>query len=427
MYRHPTATTSQQATQPGKPHAWLYQCLQNGLASYCLASAVAVIGVLLGLSVVKEYSVPRPPQGVPLYGDEFLDTLTQADGQYYLEIAASGYRYDPNWPSSVAFFPVYPLLVRCVFRLTGMPIALAGLLVSQTFLVGAFVLLFAYVRERYVDAPEQLAPYVVLAFGFFPTTMFLRLTYTEPLFIALAILVLYGIQRKWSVFVVALIIGLATATRPVGVALVLPFVLDVWRRNGFGWKTVGRLACLVPLALWGLLAYMVFLYLEFGDPLVYVKAQQEQWLARPPFEFGEKLRALITLEPIWSVYQPSSPAYWKHIVPEPAAPLFNIQCANPIHYVLAIGLIILGAAKRWLSCYETLLAGGLLFIPYVTRSYEMCMVSHGRFVAVVFPVYLVLGNVLCRSSKPLAGGILALFALYLTIYAAFFAAGYSVW
>ncbi len=48
----------------------------------------------------------------------------------------------------------------------------------------------------------------------------------------------------------------------------------------------------------------------------------------------------------------------------------------------------------------------------------------GRFAAVVFPQYLVLGQIMSRMPAPIAAMILAISGFFLGCYAAFFAAGY---
>ena len=67
---------------------------------------------------------------------------------------------------------------------------------------------------------------------------------------------------------------------------------------------------------------------------------------------------------------------------------------------------------------------GLILIPYVAKGFEMCMASQARFVAAVFPIYLVLGNILSRLPRPWAATILVFFGVYLAVYSAMLAAGY---
>jgi hypothetical protein len=123
---------------------------------------------------------------------------------------------------------------------------------------------------------------------------------------------------------------------------------------------------------------------------------QENWRMRPAVPLYEKL-VLVTLEPVWSIFDPASPCYWARS-PVEFSPFFSLHLANPIYWLLAIVLVIVGACKRWLTAYEVSLSAGLLLIPYVLRAHEMCMAGMGRFAAVVFPVYIV--NAGPRAGRP---------------------------
>jgi len=453
-----------------------WACTETGVIAYFFTAVVVLWSVYLGLDLPGGLG-QRPPSSRSVSGDDpFLVATTRWDGQHYLEIASQGYSYEPDRASSVAFFPLYPMLVAAVFRGTGMPLEWAGLLVAHVLLIAAFVLLAAYASQRYARASGQLVAYAVLAFGVFPTTFFMRMSYSESTFLVLALLAMFGMERGWRPIVVVAIVGLATASRSVGVALVPVVWLYVWRRAEAGphpqplsrkrargvlnWLSrkrerggldelsrsaisepsgphpqplsrkrergvlnrLARIACLTPVALWGLLAYMAFQYAEFGEPLAFAKTQSH-WRGRPDVPWGEKALALAAWEPIWSAYMPSSPGYAGRYARELPA-WCNLQMANPVFFVAAAALVGLGAAKRWLSGREILLAAGLLLIPYVTRGFDMCMASQGRFAGVVFPVYLVLGRLLCGAPPVVAVGVFALSAVYLAVYAALFAAGY---
>lgn len=419
-------------------------CIRTGVITYYLTSLVVLLGVLLGLDFFERAGPPLPPREIPISADPFLLATTHWDGRHYLEIVREGYSYDLQRRSNVAFFPLYPVLVAGVHRAAGLGVEWAGLLVAHVLLLAAFVLLAAYVQRRYFRDSPQSAAWAVLAFGLFPTTFFLRMSYSESTFLLLAVLAMFGIQRRWRPIVVAGIVGLATATRPVGVALLAPLWLYVWGRSESReavsepsgphpqplsrWrergvlKRLGRITCLTPLALWGLLGYMVFQYAEFGEPLAFAKTQSH-WQQRPAEVWGEKALALAAWEPIWSAYMPSTPGYAGR--PAAAVPAwFSLPLANPVFFVVAAALVGLGAAKRWLSGPEILLAAGLLLIPYATRGFDMCMASQGRFAAVVFPMYLVMGRLLCAAPPAVSVGVFALSAVYLAIYAALFAAGH---
>jgi hypothetical protein len=98
---------------------------------------------------------------------------------------------------------------------------------------------------------------------------------------------------------------------------------------------------------------------------------------------------------------------------------------NPIFFVGTAVLVAVGAWKRWLTVYEVLLSIPLLAIPYVTKGYEMCMESQGRFAAVVIPAYIVMGQLLARLPWWLAWLILAISGAGLAFFASRFAAGYA--
>lgn len=251
------------------------------------------------------------------------------------------------------------------------------------------------------------------------------MAYSESLFVFLVVLCLYGMESRWPLLLVAVLVGLATAARPVGLALLPPFVLHIRHRSASAQQFGLRIAWLLPLSLWGIAAYMGYLWLVFGEPLAFLKTQAN-WRVYRPSSLAEKATALATLKPVWGNFSPASLGYWlQHTVyPNPFA---SLSLMNPLFFVSALVLLFLGLRQRWLSSYETLLAGGLLLIPYVASSYEMHMAGMGRFVAAIFPLHLVLGQILARLRGPLAAGLLCVSACFLALYAALFAAWYQIY
>ena len=75
---------------------------------------------------------------------------------------------------------------------------------------------------------------------------------------------------------------------------------------------------------------------------------------------------------------------------------------------------------------EAILGGFLLFIPYVTRAFEMSMASHGRFTSVVVFNYLVMGRVLAMCSRLVLIGVFVASALLLFTWSALYGEGYAV-
>jgi len=396
----------------------LVEHLRLGLLCYYLTSLVVVLGVSAGHSYFRPLAHPLSHRG------DLLSAFANWDGEWYQKILTEGYTYDPDRHSSVAFFPAYPLLGRLLVSATGMRPDLALLVVTHVCLAAAFVVLAAYARQRSKGASGQFPAYVLLAFGLLPTTCFWRLAYSESLFLLCAIVTLYGMERRWPLPLLACIIGLATATRPVAVALLLPMLLHVWQRSPTWKEGLVRFLALAPLCCLGIAAYMAYQAARFDDPLAFARTQ-DHWRLRPPLTPVEKTASLLTLEPVWSTFNPSSSCCWSRFEPD-NNPLFSLQLANPLYFLLAVGLTLLGGCKGWLNRHELSLSACLLLIPYLTKSQDMCMAGMGRFVAVAFPSYLVLGRLVCRLPPCLAGSLLGISAFLLGMYAALFASWYRI-
>ncbi len=418
-YRLPPTTVNHDSPLCGGAVGSFLRLALTGIGCYILTSLVVVMGVLAGHTLLK-------PGGPPRWGErnDSLTWFASWDGNWYCRIAELGYAYHPGQASRVAFFPLYPLMGNGLARLTAMDYLLALLVVSHISLAAAFVVGWGYARQRFATSPPASAGFALLSAGLLPGTLFFRMAYSESLFLLLVILTLYGMERRWPLVVIAIVIGAATATRPTGVGLLLPLVWYAWHRPGSASRRVVHLVALLPLAVWGLLAFSVYLWVTFGDPLAWANAQSA-WRIREPVPITQKVAYLLTLEPIRSTFDPSSPCYWARR-DSAAPPPFNYNLANPVCFVGMAVLVLLGSVRRWLNPQEVLLAIGLLLAAYCGRGYEMGTVGEARFAAVVFPAYLVAGQLLARLPLPIAGGLLACAAAWLLVYSAMYATWYKV-
>jgi hypothetical protein len=376
--------------------------------------------------------------------------VMRSDALQYLGITEDGYSYSPECRSNVAFFPAFPLAARILRVTLGLSSATALLIVANTCLLGAIFVLSWYLTirrqsdddgnldsesvsrapsarflpaQRYRLRKVQGSTYALWAFAFLPTTFFFRMPYSEAMFVFLTIAALYAMERSWTLPWTAALVGLATAVRPVGVALLLPLAWFAIGRSKPLAVRLRRLSWALPLGCWGLLSYMAFQYAQFGDPLAFAKTQTHWRVSFDDLGLVDKAISLSSLEPFWSVYLSDDPGYFGGFAGGEWTR--NMRFFNPIFFGGTVALVALGAWKRWLNAYEVLLSGGLLAIPYLTRAQEMCMASHGRFAAVVVPAYIVMGELLERSPRWLACALLAASALGLGFFTARYAAGYA--
>lgn len=389
---------------------------------YSLATTVVVIlGVVFGHDFLELSGHWLARKGT------VLDSFANWDGHWYATIASRGYLYDPEAPSSVAFFPAFPLLGRAWSLITGMSSEVSLLCIANLFLLACAVAIPRYLNARTSSEnanTTEFTSYVLVVFGLFPTTFFFRMAYSESLFLFCIIVLLLGLQRGWPLLTLALIAGATTAVRPVGVGVLLPIIWFVCSQNTAPLRKVIQCVWAVPLSCWGLLAYMTFQHVKFGNALAFAQTQTH-FRVRPPVSFLEKVTALISFEPVWSVYDPASATFWQDGGTHPNA-FFGLQYTNSFFFLLTLALLVIGMRRHWLTKYECLIAFPLVAIPYVTRAYEMGMASQGRFAAVVFPVYIVLAELLRRLSPPAAGLLLAVCAVFLFAYSALFASWYML-
>jgi hypothetical protein len=254
------------------------------------------------LSWTPAETSPHSQDDKPYLNDPFLNTHVSWDSEFYLSIATTGYddprvrairvlpgRWVPvgpraatpplpaspdNRPLSLnyAFMPFYPLLMRLVafpFGAAGLdPIAaatLAGVIVSALGALIAMIALYDLTRDELGDdGGLRTAFYLVV----FPTGFFLLQVYTEGLFVGLAFGSIALARRQQWVWA-ALLAVLATWTRAVGVALVIPLAWAWWREFRTGddllKPSARRLALHALLVLLPIFAYLAWHFSFWGQ------------------------------------------------------------------------------------------------------------------------------------------------------------------
>ena len=330
-------------------------------------------------------------------GPSWYHQLLQWDSEWYFKIAAEGYRYngDPTIQQNIVFYPLYPMLARGLTAVSGLTPADALLLVSNVAGMLAIVALFKLVREEFGD---QIALTTIALLSFFPASVLLSAGYTEPLELLL-IVGFFLVLKQQRYLSAALLAGLAVADRSTGIVLLPVLLWEMWRNRDHKPFLAVLVPCVV-LATSGIWLFMIYLWSQFGDPLVFAYGQAA---FHRETTFAARLIAALKFEPftrlILNDWNPWGQDSW-----------FTL---------LFIVLIAVGWFRLRFSW--TLFAMGVLLLPYLTLSGGPAgFVSMGRFNLVSFPLFVVLADLLLRA-KWLLAGVIGLLGAALLMNTALFA------
>lgn len=210
--------------------------------------------------------------------DERVRTLTRLlsiwnrwDGPQYLLIAQDGYASTGDQRLALAFFPLYPWLIRLT-EIVVRDAVLSAFLISTVASVAAGV---ALARLLAIDYSRHLARRAVWFMFIFPTSYFLHIDYSESLFLALVLASFMAARReRW---LQAGIFGaFAALARPNGFLLLPALGADalseLWETHRFKWRWLW--VGLIPM---GLAVYLLVNYRITGDPIAFLSVQREHW------------------------------------------------------------------------------------------------------------------------------------------------------
>jgi hypothetical protein len=252
----------------------------------------AVGGIVIAVSVLAHAHLSRlHPFHRQLQGNRWVDAFGWWDGWWYVGIARHGYRFfRPGRQSPVAFFPAYPLAIRFLGWVVGGPL-LAGFLLTVACGLGVAVLFHRWCLQKFGPAKARLAVLLLLLYPF--AFYLMGAVYADALFILAAVAAFLALEHDHPVLA-GLAAVVATASRPVGAALVLGlWVLALERKGVLGrlrdasgwrqalrrleWRDAGLL--LAPL---GLVAFCAYLWMRFRHPFAFFDVAGAKGWDQPP-------------------------------------------------------------------------------------------------------------------------------------------------
>jgi Gpi18-like mannosyltransferase len=207
--------------------------------------------------------LPAPANGVTATFS--WDNFTAWDSYWYKRIINDGYQFVNNGQEySVAFFPLYPLLIRGLMFL-GLPFEPSGILINTVGFIGALIILYKWVEERHDKNTARLA---TAALAWCPMSVYGTVVYTEGLFLLTTTAALWAFDNKkytWAAFWGAL----STAARSPGLALIPAFIFVAWKEKREIKAYLS--ACFSAV---GILLFSLYCHLKFNDALAFIHVQK---------------------------------------------------------------------------------------------------------------------------------------------------------
>jgi hypothetical protein len=239
-----------------------------GSRALVLAAAVAGAGLIdaTGRANREDFDEPSLTHPFGGAGEDVLSPLARWDAKWFLEIARDGYEGGLD----VAFFPLYPLLVRALV----LPYPSEGALLVSAYAVSLGCFLAAlWLLHRLVELElgRDVATASVWLLALFPAAVYFSAPYSESLFLLVSVGAFYAARTgRWAW--AGALAAAASATRSAGLVLLVPLAV-MWLESRP--RRPGALAWLA-LAPLGVALYALYLGLDHGDALAFVDAQ-EAW------------------------------------------------------------------------------------------------------------------------------------------------------
>jgi hypothetical protein len=320
--------------------------------------------------------------------------VTTWDGRWYEKIVLHGYPHSVpqgdfyegtgrQVQSAVAFFPLYPMIVRVFNAVLPGGAALAGVVVSL--LLGAVATVVVWLIAKHV-AGREVADRAAVLFVFSPGAFVMSLVYAEALMVVLCGACLLALMhRRW---LLAGVLGaLATATRPNAAAVVVACAfaagVALWRHRD--WR-----ALLAPaIAPVGMVAFFAFLWWHTHEPLIWFRVEADGWGER--FDFGRSNASM-------------------------ALAFARAPLSHPNRLVLGLSLILTVVAVALV--FRARLGGPLN--AYTATALFLVLGSHinarPRFLFVAFPIVIALAKYARRSAFTVLAATFASSTVLLTVF-----------
>ena len=342
---------------------------------------------------------PRPFP-MPFEATRFAETFAAWDSGWYFDIAQRGYYWSDSGQSSLAFFPLYPLLMRAMawpFGGSDRALWISGIVLAYLCLLLGLTVLHRLSEALLGD--REAARRTVLYLAVFPFAYFFTQVYTESLFLLTsvsAVAAAFGARWGWA----GAFGALAALTRPNGILIAVPLGLVALAGRPRAGELARRAAALAPVPL-AFAAFCAFAYRLSGDPLGWLRAQAQWGYSVGNRPWVELMRLVDGIE---------RNGLYGYFFSDPLAAYYFL------HGVVALVFVALTPSVfRRLGLALGAYVAVSLYLPLSGNALE----GVGRYAATLFPVFMLLGSRV--RSRRVHEALLVSGALVLSLLSALFA------
>jgi Gpi18-like mannosyltransferase len=293
-----------------------------------------------------------------------LDIWGRWDSGWYASIVFNGYTINGDLKTSqsnIAFFPLYPYIVKIFFHLLPAPLQTlenmlaVGAIVSNLFFVGALILFYKLVITLCKN--QRVARRAILYLLLFPASFFFSCFYTESTYLFFSIASFYAASKqRWGIAcTLGFFVGIA---RPLGVAIAIPLAFEYLKSRGWRVRSIDKNAAwflLIPL---GFFLFLLSFYRSSGTFFAPMAVQ--------------------------SAWGRSFALPWDTLF----KPVTYFPFITPLDSIFIVGFIIFSiVALIRLPSYSYGIYSLLLLIPPLMTGDPRSAI---RYCAVVFPIFIIL-------------------------------------
>jgi hypothetical protein len=327
---------------------------------------------LAGLIGVRVLSLSEGLPPIDVAHDELPGIWARWDSAYYFAIARHGYESQRHM---AGFFPLYPLGISLLSRMTGWSLVLSGVLIAQACYLIA--MLIVYRLALLVSEDRAFCMRTVAMMAVFPTSFFFLAMYAESMALMFGALSVYlALRGKWVSSGATL--GLAVITRPVGWLLIVVLILEFVRRRDFTPRSIAHFLVGCCASVLGIIAYVLYLYSITGSFFAVTQAQSLwkrtwQWPWNALWLSISNTMDLGILHRDWFLY---------------AINWFDLLLTL---FAIAIAALSFRRIPLSLSVYLSL---SIVFLLAQQNIYPVPLWAMGRWIAALLPIHLVVANLI---------------------------------